>query len=90
MSSPGYWVQKRRSTPSQLAWQTAVPVQAGRWPCWCDPAGSGLHRPTAPARLQASHWPVQALSQQIPSAHVSDAHWVARVQAAPLGRRWAS
>lgn len=56
-------------------------AQAGRLP-WGAPA-TGVHVPTAPARLQASHCPPQAVSQQTPSTQLPLAHWFAAEQLPP-------
>ena len=44
---------------------------------------TGEHVPAWPARLQASHWPEQALLQQTPSAQNPDEHWLLAAQEAP-------
>jgi hypothetical protein len=47
---------------------------------------TGVQVPAVPARLQASHWPVQAALQQTPSTQKLEAHWDAAVHAWPLLR----
>ena len=44
-----------------------------------------MHVPALPATLQASHWPVHALSQQYPSTQVPLPHWLPAVHVAPFG-----
>jgi hypothetical protein len=80
VEAPGY-AQLARSVPSQLPPQ-ALPseAQAER------PTGApvtAVQTPTWPARLQASHWPVQPPSQQTPSTQLPVPHWFAAVQAWP-------
>jgi hypothetical protein len=48
------------------------------------PATTGLHVPTLPATLHASHAPPQAELQHTPSTHWPLPHWLAPVQEAPL------
>jgi hypothetical protein len=48
------------------------------------PADTGLHVPTLPARLQASHEPPQAVLQHTPSTQLPLPHSLAAVQVAPL------
>ncbi len=47
------------------------------------PEGTGLQVPTLPARLQASHAPVQAELQHTQSMHWLEPHSLAALQAAP-------
>jgi hypothetical protein len=76
--------------PSQTAVvQTASPlplVHAARTVPWGAPA-IGTHLPfpagAAPATSHASHWPLQAVSQQTPSAHEPDAHSEPSAQTVP-------
>jgi hypothetical protein len=76
------------TTPLQLPPQDVPSLaQAARAP-WGAPA-TGLHVPTLPATLQASHCPPQATLQHTPSTHCPVPHWFAALQAAPgptLGR----
>jgi hypothetical protein len=48
------------------------------------PAGTGEQVPTLPAMLQASQAPMQALSQQTPSAQIPLEHSPGAVQSAPI------
>jgi len=47
----------------------------------------GEQVPVEPALSQASHWPSQAVVQHTPSTQLPERHWVAAVQAMPLGMR---
>jgi hypothetical protein len=49
------------------------------------PAGSGRQRPALVGRLQAWQVPSHADSQQVPSTHWPEAHWLAPAQAADWG-----
>jgi hypothetical protein len=49
-----------------------------------EPAETGLHVPTLPVRLQASHEPPHAVLQQTPSTQLPLPHWLAAEQAVPL------
>ena len=48
------------------------------------PATTGLHVPTLPATLQASHEPPQAVLQHTPSTHWPLPHWLVPVQVPPF------
>ena len=61
-----------RSAPSQAAWQAPDPEQAVRAPCTAP--ATATHVPTLPPTSHASHWPVQALSQQTPSTQLPEPH----------------
>jgi len=70
------------TTPLQLPPQEDPSLaQAERAP-WGAPV-TGLHVPTLPATLQASHCPPQATLQHTPSTHWPVPHWFAALQAAP-------
>ena len=47
--------------------------------------GLGLHVPTLPARLQASHESPHAVLQQTPSTQLPLAHWLAAEHVGPMG-----
>jgi hypothetical protein len=47
------------------------------------PEANGVHVPSAPETLQASHGPVQETPQQTPSVQYPEAHWPARTHAVP-------
>jgi hypothetical protein len=47
------------------------------------PAATGLHVPTLPATLQASHAPSQAVLQHTPSTQLPLPHWLAAPHAPP-------
>jgi len=71
--------------PLQVPAQAPLPVQAVRPARGWAPALSVVHVPSALATSQASQVPVQALSQQVPSAHVVPAtHAVVELQACPF------
>ncbi|MEN9798180.1 MAG: hypothetical protein RL653_1876 [Pseudomonadota bacterium] len=84
--------QKRPALQSPSV--TQAPGQAGpspehakgaQSPGW--PAGSTVHVPSAAApseRAQAAHPPSHAVSQQTPSTHWPETHWVGPAQAAPV------
>jgi len=57
------------------------PAHAARGSTGCPL--TGVHAPTLPPRLHASHWPEQALSQHTPSAHWAVVHWFPAVHAVP-------
>lgn len=59
-------------------------AHAGRPPRGVCPAGSVEQWPTALARSQAWQEPAQAESQQTPSTHCPDVHWVALVHLLPF------
>ena len=71
-----------RLTPSQAPPQEGVPLpspeHAGRVvtapECGAAASGVGLQTPGFPATSHASHWPVQALSQQRPSTQKFEVH----------------
>jgi hypothetical protein len=75
-------VQAVRWEPSQSPPQgEPSSTHAGR-----APAGAplvGVHVPTEPGTLHASHWPEQATSQQTPSTQYPLAHWPLAAQRAP-------
>jgi hypothetical protein len=76
-----------RSTPSHNACAQGVPPVAAAHAA-CTPCGSpatGTQIPSAPGTSQASHWPVQAWSQQTPSVQKAVAHASLVVQGAPAG-----
>jgi hypothetical protein len=78
--------QAVRLAPSQTPPQAEPSVPHGVR----APAGDPIlaeQIPTRPATLQASHWPLQVLSQQTPSVHRPLAHWLAPEQVAPPARR---
>ncbi len=50
----------------------------------CPPAATGLHMPTLPARLHASHAPPQAALQHTPSTHWPLPHWLLVEHATPF------
>ena len=64
VSAPGK-VQDTPLAPLQEPTQGPSPVQAGR-PFWGSPT-TGRQVPSLPWALQASHWPLQGLSQHTPS-----------------------
>jgi hypothetical protein len=45
---------------------------------------AGEQVPTLPATSQASHWPLQAVSQQTPSTQLALEHWLPPPQLVPL------
>jgi hypothetical protein len=49
-----------------------------------EPAATGLHVPTLPATLQASHAPPQAVLQQTPSTQLPLPHWLSAEQVVPF------
>jgi hypothetical protein len=67
--------------PLQAPPHAPLPLQAVRAPCG-GPL-TATHRPTLPWTSHASHWPLQARSQQKPSAQVPLAHSFAAAQAYP-------
>jgi hypothetical protein len=75
------------AVPSQAPPQVVpAPVQAVREPRGAPVTGEQV--PKSPVTLQAWHWPVQALSQQKPSAQERlERHWSAAEQTAPLSPR---
>jgi hypothetical protein len=77
-------LQAVRSTPLHVCAQLAdpPPVHAERPPTGAPVAGEQV--PTFVARLQASHWPVHATSQQTPSTQNPEPHSLAPPQAVPL------
>ena len=80
---PGGVPHALRMEPLHWALQSPVPLHAERAP-WGAPE-TALHVPSAPPTSHASHWPVQAVSQQRPSTQRPDAHRVPLVHAVPLG-----
>jgi hypothetical protein len=58
----------------QTLWGSATPIAVGQ------------QVPIRPLWLQLTHGPVQVTLQQNPSAQKPDAHWLAPVQTAPIGR----
>jgi hypothetical protein len=48
------------------------------------PETTGLHVPTLPATLHASHAPPHAVLQHTPSTQLPLPHWLAEVQVTPL------
>ena len=73
VDAPGY-PQEVALDPSQAPPQTDPSDEhAGREPCGA-PEASVEQVPGLPATSHASHWPVQARSQQTPSTHAPDAH----------------
>jgi hypothetical protein len=71
---PGSAAQLPRVVPSQVAWHAPVPLQLARGATGWVPEGTGVHVPLWPVSVQASHAPVQALSQQTPSAQWPEPH----------------
>jgi hypothetical protein len=67
----------------QLAapWSLQPPAGSG------IPAGTSVQMPSDPESAHERHDPVQAVAQQIPSAHVSETHSALVEQDAPLGLR---
>jgi len=78
---PGY-VQAAGWIPSQVPAQTE-PSEAQAVRALRGPPATGVQVPTLPLSAQASHWPVQAVSQQTPSTQCCDPHWFAPPQACP-------
>src|SRR4051812_22755905 len=84
----------RQIVPDANLAQPPCPLQSPLWPqvdassCLQAPWGSlaftatGLQAPSLPARLQATHAPLQARLQQTPSAQKPDSQspWVAQVE----------
>ena len=74
-TEPSHWVRAQMAVPAAS--------QLGR-----EPTGApvtGLHVPPNPVRLQASHLPPHALSQQTPSMQLSLSHSALAVHAIPIG-----
>jgi heme/copper-type cytochrome/quinol oxidase subunit 4 len=75
-----------RSVPSHAGSHGApVPAQAVRRPCGAPTTTTQV--PSLPVTSQASHWPLQAASQQKPSTQLAPVHISFRVQRSPSGRR---
>ncbi len=66
----------------QVDWSVAVQTLCGS----LTPMAVGQQVPTRPLWLQLTQGPVQATLQQNPSAQNAEAHWLAEVQTAPMGR----
>jgi hypothetical protein len=77
---------RQAPTPSQKPSvpQLGAPASV-HWPSGSCPAGTLVHEPTEPARLQARQVPVQAEAQQTPCAQVPDWQSGSATQAAPRG-----
>ena len=82
---PGY-VQAAGWIPSHVPAQTE-PSEAQAVRALRGPPATDVQVPTLPFSAQASHWPVQAVSQQTPSTQCGDPHWFAPPQACPGGER---
>lgn len=67
--------------PSHWAAQAPSPLHAVRPPRGAPVTAEQV--PTLPASAQASHWPSQARSQQVPSTQKPLAHWGAALHVAP-------
>ena len=84
--SAAYFAQPPR--PSQVpVWpqvdlSVAVQTLCGS----ATPMAVGQQVPMRPLWLQLTHGPVQVTLQQNPSAQNPDAHWLAALQTAPIGR----
>jgi hypothetical protein len=78
---PGY-AQAAGCVPSQAPPQTEPSDTQGARPVRGTPA-TAVQVPTLPDSPHASHWPLQALSQQTPSTQCPDAHWFAPPQVCP-------
>jgi len=83
----GYFWQ----APAPSQWPL-VPQAAGPWsaqppPRSAVPAGTGVHCPGVPGKAHERQLPVQAVSQQTPSAQKPDWHWSAVLQGWPGPRR---
>jgi hypothetical protein len=80
-----------RFTPSQVAAPhvRSVPTFAhdARAPWGSPPAWTGLHVPSLPVTLHASHCPAQSPLQQNPSVHFPDTHSPASVHDCPAPLR---
>jgi len=81
---PGY-VQAAGWIPSHVPAQTE-PSEAQAVRALRGPPATDVQVPTLPFSAQASHWPVQAVSQQTPSTQCGDPHWFAPPQACPGAR----
>src|SRR6185436_2413218 len=67
--------------PSQIEAHSPLPGHEPRPPWGTPPTKPQV--PAAPARLQNSHWPLQARSQQTPSMQRPETHWVPSEQPTP-------
>jgi len=81
IESPGY-VHAAGWTPSQLP-PHSVPSEAQAFRVPCGPPVAVEQVPALPATSHASHWPVQARSQQTPSTHCPVAHSLSPPQEVP-------
>ena len=61
-------MQLSRTVPSQTPPQLELSVEQAVLPPWGAPV-VGKQVPSWPLTSQASHWPVQVVSQQTPSTH---------------------
>ena len=78
---PGY-AQAAGWVPSQVPAQTE-PSEAQAVRALRGPPTTGVQVPALPLSAQASHWLVQAVSQQTPSTQCCDPHWFAPPQVWP-------
>src|SRR5205085_9088926 len=78
---PGY-VQAAGWIPSQVPAQTE-PSEAQAVRALRGPPATGVQVPALPLSAQASHWLLQAVSQQTPSTQCCDPHWFAPPQVWP-------
>lgn len=81
---PGTAPHERRSEPLHDDWQAPLPVHAVRTVPWTLPM-TAEHLPTEPPTSHASHWPLQAESQQTPSTHLPDPHSLSVEHVVPRG-----
>lgn len=79
-------MQAVREEPSQLPPQELPSEAQAALPPWGEPT-TAVQVPREPGRLQASHWPPQAVPQHTPSTQLPLPHWFAAVQVVP-GAFW--
>jgi hypothetical protein len=83
-----HWTEPSGTAHASVSVPLHVPLHVGSVPGQGarEPTGvplTGEQVPREAARLQASHWPLQPLLQQTPSAQNVDAHWPPEVQGSP-------